>query len=187
MGRVTQVTGSSTIARDYNDAGLLVAERYTSGPLTGLGLTNRYDQYLRRTNLTLNAQPAIITNSWSFDNAGRMSEAWEGTNKATYSYLANSPLVDNITFTNGSTARMVSTRQFDFLNRLTNSVSTTNSVTFVRHNYSYNTASQRTQNIREDGSYWQFQYDQLGQVTKKVSVPAKKVSVPAIGEKRWAV
>ena len=94
-----------------------------------------------------------------------MSEAWEGTNKATYSYLANSPLVDHITFTNGSTARMVSTRQFDYLNRLTNAVSTTNSVNFVRHNYSYNTASQRTQNTREDGSYWQFQYDSLGQVT----------------------
>ena len=30
------------------------------------------------------------------------------TNKATYSYLANSPLVDRITFTNGSTMRMVS-------------------------------------------------------------------------------
>ena len=153
VGRVTRVTGSSTIARDYNDAGLLLAERYTSRPLSGLGLTNRYDQYLRRTNLTLNAQPSTLNHAWSFDSAGRMSEAWEGTNKATYSYLANSPLVDHITFTNGSTTRMVSTRQFDFLNRLTNTVSTTNSVNFVRHNYAYNTASQRTQNTREDGSF----------------------------------
>ena len=40
--------------------------------------------------------------------AGRLFQAWEGTNKATYSYLANSPLVDRITFTNGSTMRMVS-------------------------------------------------------------------------------
>ena len=55
----------STVVRDYNDAGLLVAERYTSGPLNGLGLTNRYDQYLRRTNLTFNAKPLAITNSWS--------------------------------------------------------------------------------------------------------------------------
>ena len=142
-----------------------MAERYTSGPLSGLGLTNRYDQYLRRTNLTLNAQPAIITNSWSYDTASRLSEAWEGTNKATYSYLANSPLVDHITFTNGGTTRMVSSRQFDYLNRLTNAVSTTNSVNFVRHNYAYNTASQRTQNTREDGAYWLYSYDQLGQVT----------------------
>ena len=85
LGRVTQISSSSILQRDYNDAGLVLAERYSSGPLSGLGLTNRYDQYLRRTNLTLNAQPAIITNSWSFDAASRLSEAWEGTNKATYS------------------------------------------------------------------------------------------------------
>ena len=59
MGRVTQVTGSSTIARDYNDAGLLLAERYTSGPLSGLGLTNRYDQYLRRKGVKKVSVPAI--------------------------------------------------------------------------------------------------------------------------------
>ena len=165
LGRVTQIASSSTIARDYNDAGLLLAERYTSGPLNGLGLTNRYDQYLRRTNLTLNAQPSTLNHAWSFDSGGRMSEAWEGTNKATYSYLANSPLVDHITFQNNGTTRMVSTRQFDYLNRLTNSISTTNSVNFVRHLYNYNTASQRTKNTREDGSYWLYSFDQLGQVT----------------------
>ena len=97
-----------------------------------------------------------------------LSEAWEGTNQATYSYLANSPLVDHITFANGGTTRMVSTRQFDYLNRLTSAVSTTNSVNFVRHNYAYNTASQRTQNTREDGSYWQFEYDSHGRFTQPV-------------------
>ena len=60
VGRVTQITGSSTIARDYNDAGLLIAERYTSGPLSGVGLTNRYDQYLRRTNLTERGQSRLL-------------------------------------------------------------------------------------------------------------------------------
>ena len=39
--------------------------------------------------------------------AGRLFQAWEGTNKATYSYLANSPLVDHITFANGGTTRPV--------------------------------------------------------------------------------
>ena len=95
-----------------------------------------------RTNLTLNARPAIITSSWNYDTASRLSEACEGTNKATYSYLANSPLVDHITFADDGTTRMVSTRQYDYLNRLTNAVSTTNPVNFVRHNYAYNTASQ---------------------------------------------
>ena len=75
MGCVTLVTGSSTIARDYNDAGLLLTERYTSGPLSSLALTNRYDQYLRRTNLTLNAQPSALNHTWSFDIGGRMRQS----------------------------------------------------------------------------------------------------------------
>ena len=109
LGRATQIVNDSTVQRDYNDAGLVLAERYTSGPLSGLGLTNRYDQYLRRTNLTLNAQPAVVSHFWNYDNASRLNTAWEGTNQAVYSYLANSPLVDHITFQNNGTTRMVST------------------------------------------------------------------------------
>ncbi len=53
---------------------------------------------------------------------------------------------------------MVTTKQYDLLNRLTNSSS---SVTFV---YAYNSANQRTRATLADGSYWVYTYDSLGQV-----------------------
>ncbi len=53
---------------------------------------------------------------------------------------------------------MVTSKQFDLLNRLTNSSS---SVSFV---YAYNSADQRTRATLADGSYWVYAYDSLGQV-----------------------
>ncbi len=62
------------------------------------------------------------------------------------------------TFASNGVQRMVTTKQFDLLNRLTNSSS---SVSFV---YAYNSANQRTRTTLADGSYWVYIYDSLGQV-----------------------
>ncbi len=53
---------------------------------------------------------------------------------------------------------MVTSKQYDLLNRLTNSSS---SVSFV---YAYNSANQRSRATLADGSYWVYAYDSLGQV-----------------------
>jgi hypothetical protein len=58
--------------------------------------------------------------SYGYDNASRLLSVndWNN-NSATYSYLANSPLVSQITFQNGATTRMTTAKQYDDLNRLT--------------------------------------------------------------------
>src|SRR5437016_2805900 len=60
---------------------------------------------------------------------------------------------------------MTTTRQYDFLNRLT-SISTLDSDlrTLDSHVYSYNSANQRTRANLADNSFWLYQYDSLGQV-----------------------
>ena len=83
------------------------------------------------------------------------------TNAAAYSYLANSPLVRQIMFKSNAVTRMTTTKQYDFLNRLS-SISSTPSALFA---YQYNAANQRTVNQLWDGSYWRYGYDALGQVT----------------------
>ena len=47
-----------------------------------------------------------------------------GTNAATYSFLANSPLVSQIVFQNNGATRMTTTKTYDYLNRLTQIAST---------------------------------------------------------------
>ena len=82
------------------------------------------------------------------------------TNVASYSYLANSPLVGQITFKSNSFTAMTTTKQYDLLNRLASISSTpSNAIT-----YQYNVVNQRTMNQLWDGSYWRYGYDPLGQV-----------------------
>ena len=58
----------------------------------------------------------------------------DGTNAATYSYLANSGLVGQIIFKSNTVTRMTTAKQYDYLNRLS-SIASTPSNSFL---YQYN-------------------------------------------------
>src|SRR5437764_4098114 len=100
--------GTATTTRSYDGAGNLLGESYSGGPSDGLRVTNRYDQFLRRTNLALlsSLSALLSSTSYRYDDSSRPLSVATGTNSATYSYLANSPLVEQILFTNGSALRM---------------------------------------------------------------------------------
>jgi len=56
---------------------------------------------------------------------------------------------------------MTTTKQYDYLNRLTgiSSVGGASSASPISFNYNYNAANQRTRNALADGSYWVYGYD----------------------------
>ena len=82
-----------------------------------------------------------------------------------YNYLANSPLVSQIVFTNSGTTRMTTTKQYDYLNRLTSISSATTGPSIINSfAYQLNAANQRIRSTLADGSYWLYEYDALGQV-----------------------
>jgi hypothetical protein len=87
---------------------------------------------------------------------------------AEYSYVANSPLVSQILFRQSGTSKMTATKTYDLLNRLT---AITNSPAGagqrqISSAYQYNSANQRTALTNaENGTYWVYTYDSLGQVT----------------------
>jgi RHS repeat-associated protein len=148
---------STTFA--YNNANLVLSESYSGGTLSGLTITNGYDQLLRRTNLVVQqSNNPLIQQSFTYDAASRLHAVTDRTNSATYSYLVNSPLVSQIFFTNSGAWRMTTTKQYDLLNRLT-SISSSSSFSYL-----YNPANQRTAVTNADNSYWLYQYDALGQV-----------------------
>jgi len=174
-GRQVAITnGANVCLWTYNDANETLTESYTCGPLSGLAVTNGYDQYFRRTNLTVyQSNNPLVQQSFAFDSASRLSsvstlDSGQGTlDSATYSYLANSPLVGQILFTNNGVRRMTTTKQYDCLNRLTqiSSVGGASSASPISFNYNYNNANQRVRNNLADSSCWIYQYDALGQVT----------------------
>ena len=153
----------------YNLANELLGESFSGGILNGLAVTNNYDQWLRRTTLAAqySATP-LLQQSFGYDNASRLSSVSDGNNNsAAYSYLANSPLVGQITFQSNSVTRMTTSKQYDNLNRLTqiSSVGSAGTPPAISFAYQYNSANQRTQDTLADGSYWIYGYDSLGQVT----------------------
>jgi RHS repeat-associated protein len=168
LGRLNSVFDNGmTDALTYNLANELLSESFSGGVLNGLSVTNVYDQYLRRTNLTAWASGVLTRAIYGYDTASRLASVSDGTNNAAYTYLANSPLVSQIVLKQNSTTRMTTTKSYDFLNRLTQissapSASYTSPLTF---NYNYNPANQRTKDTLADGSYWVYGYDSLGQVT----------------------
>ena len=58
----------------------------------------------------------------------------------------------------------ISTKSYDFLNRLTNIVSGTGVAPVSQSAYAYNNANQRTAITNADDSKWVYTYDSLGQV-----------------------
>ncbi len=81
---------------------------------------SQYDALLRRTNQTLlNGSTVLARTAYGYDSASRLLNVSDGTNSATYSYLANSPMVSQIAFTRNGTNRMTSTKEYDLMNRLT--------------------------------------------------------------------
>jgi RHS repeat-associated protein len=106
-------------------------------------------------------------NAYTYETANRLATVGDGTNSATYTYLANSKLVSQILYKQNTTTRMTTTKQYDFLNRLewiNSTLSGANTAPFY-YGYIYNDANQRTRMATADGSYWVYGYDSLGQVT----------------------
>ena len=173
LGRQATITtdpsGSPIVcSRTYNDQGQPLVESYTGGPLGGLSVSNIYNSLLLGTNLSIGNGSGnhIYLVKSTYDGASRLKTVTDETNSAAYSYLANSPLVSQIVFSNGTSLRMTTTKTYDALNRLT-SISSANASAAVldSHGYGYNSANQRTALTNADGTYWLYQYDSLGQVT----------------------
>ena len=151
----------------YSSTGQLLGETNSSGTLIGANLRFTYDQYLRRTNHAWYAtNTSLVSHSFAFDDASRITNVSDGTYQGGYSYLANSPLISQIHYRSNSTARMTTTKSYDFLNRLTSiaSVGTGSTPSVDSYAYAYNDANQRTRVNMADGSFWIYEYDKLGQV-----------------------
>lgn len=168
QGRKTSITqGSDTTEFLYTEAGLPVSEKGTAGTLNGLTITNQYDTLMRRSSVkAMITSPSTTLSSatYGYDAASRLLGVTNGNYSVNYAYLANSPLVNQLTFRESTTTRMTTTKSYDYLNRLLSISSTAGSSVISSHGYVYNDADQRTRVDLVDGSYWIYEYDKLGQV-----------------------
>jgi RHS repeat-associated protein len=169
----TAAWNSITATMTRNDADQQLTENYSGGILDGLSMNGTFDANLRRTTVEAKQGTTSLQSAgYAFDYAGRLGTVTDNSASsytANYAYHANSMLVSNIAFKQSTSVRLSTTKSYDLLNRLT-SISSVASGTGapklpISFAYDYNTANQRIRCALEDGSYWIYMYDPLGQVT----------------------
>ncbi len=201
LGRKLEVTDAvGTHTYTYTDAGQVDVEGHTEGPLTGWFVDYDYDPLHRRTDVRVkqgDRQQAL-----THCPAGRFHTIGDGTNTATYQYVANSSRVQHITFsqrTEGSeTARsegsgseastpgsedvMRSSKSYDGLERLSriwHQRLIGDQAVISSYAYTYNDTNQRVRVDEEDGKYWLYGYVELGQVTGGIKYASDGQPLPA--------
>ena len=155
-----------------NDAGQLLSELHDEGLLGDLSVEYEYDSALRRSALDLVQYPvpplSLCAVAYTYDSTGRLHSVTDNSTTtartATYTYVANSPLVSQIAFASGSQGVMTTTKSYDYLNRLT-SINSAIGSSAIGYSYTYNAANQATRATLADGTSWAYGYDHLGQVT----------------------
>ncbi len=193
LGRlVTVSTGDSLLGRTYDLWGRLTSESFD-----GVTVTNAYDTLGRRTNVTVDPAAPLLSQAYAFDpQTGRLQSAGQGSVAATYSYVANAAWVGQIDFQHNGQTQMSASKSYDNLNRLTQvGYVTTAPATVAAFGYTYNAANQRTKvTLGPDGAYWDYGYDELGQVTSGKKYWSDGTAVAGqqfeygfddIGNRRW--
>ncbi|NLH71562.1 MAG: RHS repeat-associated core domain-containing protein [Verrucomicrobia bacterium] len=167
--RTTAVCNGITTTWTYNDANQPLTESYSGGTLASLSMNWTYDTSFRLQTVTAkNGANTLQSASYGYDTAGRLQTVTDSPYTATYTYHPNSTIINTVTFANNGVTRLVTTRVYDKLNRLTSISSVASGPSApslpVSFGYQYNAANQRTRMNLADGSYWVYQYDALGQV-----------------------
>ena len=173
LGRKLSMSSSTeSRAFAYSLDGRLLSETNLTGPLVGYSVSNNVNSLWQHAYLYVRSSAGVIsTHVFTYDGASRLASVAQGNYNIAYGYAPNSSLVDSMTFKSNTTVRLTTAKAYDHLNRLVSSVSTPSGASAISYQYQYNRLNQRTKAIEADGSYWLYQYDELGQVTS--------------GKKRW--
>ena len=178
------VHGNTTYLNEYSDEGALTRQLISGGPLHGTILEQQFDDQGRRTQFKagLPHQQNVVHN-YSYDDRGRMTSVRQDERSAHYTYDDQSGALVSTRFQSAGVEIAETAREFDTLGRLAHI--STRSLNqhgdfYQSFDYSYNDTNQRTRVETEDGSYWAYRYDDLGQV-----ISAKrhwKDGTPAAGQ-----
>ncbi|MEM9445231.1 MAG: RHS repeat-associated core domain-containing protein [Verrucomicrobiota bacterium] len=173
LDQVTDAAGTRTLTY-YTDRTPWLELISGSGTLSGYHLTHLPDALGRRQSLSLSFNANDIhQTSYSYDaDTGRylsakiLNPATSATlHTATYGYLANSNLPDRVTFNNGTTDILRTSKTYDYLDRLSSTAATNLQTGPVNSfTYQYDEMNRRTKVDLQGGDYWSYGYNDKGEV-----------------------
>ncbi len=112
-----------------------------------------------------------LINSYSYDAMSRIVTVSDGTNTAEYTRLSGTNLLNSIVVKQGEATKLSTTKTYDAFNRLLSTSSVAGAATRT-YTYEYNDKDQRTKLTLADGTYWEYTYDEKGQVTSGIKKDA---------------
>ena len=167
---VTDAEGTRTFTYNYTTSGHPgLASVTVPGIVASIDYT--YDAYGRRTAMSLmKNSSAVLTNNYGYDTtSGKLNKIDDGTYSANYTYADGTGLITQNQIKLESTSVVVTTHNRTYDTRLNNyhllNTSNTTGATTRTYSYLYNDKDQRTKLTLPDGSYWEYSYDDKGQVT----------------------
>ena len=176
QGRQATIADASGSRGLTYENGQLKNETYTAGDLTGHSVERTFDSLSRFSNLSLPS--ASLSINYQYDDASRLNRVVNGNHDISYTYYSDSNLINTINFISGSNQVMTTTKNYDFLNRLTSISSAPTVSPAVSYQYDYNNANQRTIATLANGEFWDFTYDSLGQVTSGIKNTPAGIPIP---------
>jgi RHS repeat-associated protein len=178
---IVDASGTSELAYDY--ASRLITSTYASGVLSGITVSNHFNPYFGRDAVAVLGLSGPLEDDYLYDAYGRLGVVSCGTNSATYGYAANSDLLQATTFRNGANTVLTTSRTWDYGMRLRSIANVVNNLPVTSHSYLYDALNRRTAATLEDGSVWQYGYDNRDELTvASRSWPAWEYNAPVSGQ-----
>jgi RHS repeat-associated protein len=199
-GNVTQ-TGLGSEVMTYLPGKQGLRSRYYSGA-TGSGLTihkllpgrgvrytdldnaGRSSGFIETRSTTPSSDFAARTYSYGYDAAGRLETITDSTQSVAYGYHPNSSLISTIENKTSGTAWFQESRHYDIRNRLTGIRSQrlgSSTAQLTTHAYVYDSLGRRTKNTFQDGSNWEYGYNDRSEVISATRRTAAGTLVPPLG------
>jgi RHS repeat-associated protein len=174
QGRAQQIIDASGTRDLSYENGQHMDEDYIAGTLSDYAIDRRHDGLNRMDQLTLtNGLTELHQVDYGYDSASRLNTVTHRGQVVTYTYDPSTELRETRTFNNGSSDVLTAEHRYDHLNRL-RSITNLNAsfLTLNSHSYQYNDLNQRERMTLVDNSYWQYGYDDLGQIESAVQKDA---------------
>lgn len=160
---IHDASGDWTVA--YDHAGRVLGSVATAGLLNGVARTNHFDPVKGRDRLAAISGGVTLRTDFASDSYGRLAGVTNGSYSATYAYRANSDLLETTTCRSNATTVLTTTRTWDTGPRLLDIRNVVSGTTTTAHGYVYDNLNRRTQANLEDGSLWQYAYNDRDELT----------------------
>jgi RHS repeat-associated protein len=154
---VIDASGTNVLTYDY--AGRQLSTTCSGGLMSSIIVSNHFNTVYGRDFLKVSGTTPPLTNQFTYDSYGRLSSVSCGIYSAAYGYLPNSDLLQTTTGKSNSLAILTTTRTWQTGPRLQSIVNTANGSVVTSHTYAYDALDRRKSALLEDGSHWEYDYN----------------------------